>query len=357
MTSGGPGAGLVAEVALRLGTLDLDVGIEVPPGELVALLGPNGAGKTTLLKILAGLLAPNRGRVLLDGRVLDDLATGEHVPVERRPVGYVFQDYLLFPHLSAVENVAFGLRSRGIPKREARQRAGDWLARVGLTEHADARPRALSGGQAQRVALARALATEPRLLLLDEPLAALDATTRLSTRRELRRQLDSYEGVRLLVTHDPLEAIALAERLVVLEEGRISQVGSPTEISQRPRSRYIADLVGVNLLRGRADREGVVFPSASLVAPGPLPAGDVFAVIHPRAVSLHRHQPEGSPRNVWMGTVDGLDFEGERVRVTVGGPLPIVAEVTPAAVDDLALVDGGTVWVSVKATEITVYGA
>jgi molybdate transport system ATP-binding protein len=357
MTGEGPGAGLVAEVALRLGTLDLDVGIEVPAGELVALLGPNGAGKTTLLKIVAGLLAPDRGRVLLDGEVLDDVATGAHVPVERRSVGYVFQDYLLFPHLSALENVAFGLRSRGTHKREARQHAREWLARVGLADHADARPRALSGGQAQRVALARALAIEPRLLLLDEPLAALDATTRLSTRRELRRQLDGYEGVRLLVTHDPLEAIALADRLVVLEDGRVSQAGSPTEISQRPRSRYIADLVGVNLLRGRADRDGIAFPGASLVAAGPLPAGDVFAVIHPRAVSLHRHQPEGSPRNVWRGTADGLDFEGERVRVSVGGPLPIVAEVTPAAVDDLALADGGDVWVSVKATEITVYGA
>jgi molybdate transport system ATP-binding protein len=357
MTGAGPGAGLVAEVALRLGTLDLDVGIEVPPGELVALLGPNGAGKTTLLKILAGLLAPDRGRVLLDGHVLDDVATGAHVPVERRPVGYVFQDYLLFPHLSALENVAFGLRSRGMHKRDARRHAREWLARVGLADHHDARPRALSGGQAQRVALARALATEPRLLLLDEPLAALDATTRLSTRRELRRQLDRYEGVRLLVTHDPLEAIALADRLVVLEEGHVSQAGSPTEISQRPRSRYIADLVGVNLLRGRADREGVTFPGASLVAAGPLPVGDVFAVIHPRAVALHRHQPEGSPRNVWRGTADGLDFEGERVRVTVGGPLPIVAEVTPAAVVDLALAAGGAVWVSVKATEITVYGA
>ncbi|MGH9039432.1 MAG: ABC transporter ATP-binding protein [Acidimicrobiia bacterium] len=357
MTESGPEAGLTAEVGLRLGALDLDVGIEMPPGELVALLGPNGAGKTTLLKILAGLVAPDRGRVVLDGAVLDDVATARHVPVERRPVGYVFQDYLLFPHLSALENVAFGLRSRGIPKREARRGAGEWLDRVGLAEHADARPAALSGGQAQRVALARALATEPRVLLLDEPLAALDATTRLSTRRELRRQLDRYEGVRLLVTHDPLEAMALADRLVVLEEGRISQTGTPTEISRRPRSRYIADLVGLNLLRGRGDQEGVVFPGASLIVAGPVPTGEVFAVVHPRAVSLHRERPGGSPRNVWSGTVDGLDYEGERVRVMVGGTLPIVAEVTPGAVADLRLGDGGMVWVSVKATEISAYTA
>ncbi|MGH9038117.1 MAG: ABC transporter ATP-binding protein [Acidimicrobiia bacterium] len=351
------GAGLEAEVALRLGSLDLQVDLEVPPGELVALLGPNGAGKTTLLKILAGLLAPVRGRVVLDGRVLDDVATGDHVPVERRPVGYVFQDYLLFPHLSALENVAFGLRSRGVHKREARQRAREWLERVGLGDHAEAKAPALSGGQAQRVALARALATEPRLLLLDEPFAALDASTRLSTRRELRRQLDGYEGVRLLVTHDPLEAMALAERLVVLEDGRISQTGTPTEISQRPRSRYVADLVGVNLLSGRADGNRVVLPGGSLVVAGPLPSGEVLVVIHPRAIALHRERPEGSPRNVWSGTVAGLDHEGERVRVRIGGPIPIVAEVTPAAVADLAVAHGGVIWLSIKATEITAYAA
>ncbi len=349
--------GLEADVALRLGALDLDVSLKVEPGELVALLGPNGAGKTTVLRTLAGLLAPDRGRVVLDGRVLDDVAAGVQVPPEQRPVGYVFQDYLLFPHLSATENVAFGLRSRGVPKKEARSRAAQWLERVGLAGQAEVRPKALSGGQAQRVALARALATEPRLLLLDEPLAALDASTRLSTRRELRRQLDRYDGVRILVTHDPLEAIALAERLVVLEDGRISQEGTSAEISARPRSRYVADLVGVNLVRGRSDGQRFLAGTASLVAAEPAPAGEAFAVVHPRAVSLHRAPPEGSPRNVWAGSADGVDYEGERARVQVGGPLPIVAEVTPGAVRDLSLADGGPVWVSVKATEITVYPA
>jgi molybdate transport system ATP-binding protein len=198
----------------------------------VGLLGPNGAGKTTLLRVLAGLLQPDEARVVLDGRVLDDTATGEHVPAEERPVGVVFQNYVLFPHLSALENVAFGLRSRGVPKGEARRRATEWLDRVGLAQYRGSKPKHLSGGQAQRVALARAMATEPRLLLLDEPLAALDASTRLETRRELRRHLDGYDGVRLLVTHDPMEAIALAERLVVLESGRISQTGTPQEVSE-----------------------------------------------------------------------------------------------------------------------------
>jgi molybdate transport system ATP-binding protein len=331
------------------------VELDVPPGRIVGLLGPNGAGKTTLLRVLAGLLAPDVGRVVLDGRVLDDTETGEHVPPEARPVGVVFQNYLLFPHLSALENVAFGLRSRGVPKVEARARAIGWLDRVGLAEYRGSRPKQLSGGQSQRVALARALATEPRLLLLDEPLAALDASTRLETRRELRRLLDGYDGVRLLVTHDPVEAIALAERLIVLEAGRISQTGTPQEISEKPRSRYVADLVGVNLFRGRATGDEILIgPTGRLAAPG-AGRGDVFAVVHPHAVALYREPPGGSPRNVWEGTAEALDLEGERVRVRVGGPLPIVAEVTPSAVADLRLGEGGPVWVSVKATEVVVY--
>lgn len=346
---------MCARVRARLGTLELDVELEVPPGRIVALLGPNGAGKTTLLRILAGLLAPDEGRVVLNGRVLDDTSTGEHVPPEARPVGVVFQNYLLFPHLSVLENVAFGLRSRGVGKAEARARAAEWLERVGLADYKAGKPKQLSGGQAQRVALARALATEPRLLLLDEPLAALDASTRLETRRELRRQLDRYDGVRVLVTHDPMEAIALAERLVVLEAGRISQTGTPQDISERPRSRYVADLVGVNLYRGRAAGDEVhIGASGRLVAPG-AGQGEVFAVVHPHAVSLYRQPPGGTPRNVWEGTAESLDLEGERVRVRVGGPLPIVAEVTPSAVADLRLGDGGPVWVSVKATEVVVY--
>ena len=351
------GSGLEARVDLRLGALHLDVGVTLRPGEVVALLGPNGAGKTTLLRTLAGLQPFDAGRVTLDGVVLDDPGAGVYVAPERRPVGVVFQDYLLFPHLSALENVAFGLRSQGVARAEARRRAAEWLERVGLGDHLGARPRALSGGQAQRVALARALAVEPRVLLLDEPLAALDASTRLETRRELRRQLERYDGIRLLITHDPMEAIALADRLIVLEGGSIVQTGTPAEISERPRSRYIADLVGVNLLPGRASGNAVdVGGSVTLSVPD-AGDGDVFAVIHPRSVALYRQVPAGTPRNVWQGTAEGLDLERERVRVRVGGPLPIVAEVTPAAVADLGLADGGPVWVSVKATEITVYPA
>jgi molybdate transport system ATP-binding protein len=348
---------LRAQVALRLGTLDLDVSIEAAPGEIVAVLGPNGAGKSTLLRALSGLVPLHRGRVELDDLVLEDVARRIHLPPERRPIGVVFQDYLLFPHLSALENVAFGLRARGVGASEARARAGSWLDRLGLSEHADAKPRALSGGQSQRVALARALAIDPRLLLLDEPLAALDASTRGPVRRDLRRHLASFPGIRIVITHDPLEAVALADRLVILEHGRVVQTGSPGDVTQRPRSRYVADLVGVNLLLGNAIAGQVAVPGGASLQSADNVDGEVFAVIHPRAVALHRTRPEGSPRNVWRGRASALDFQGDRVRVGVEGEMPIIAEVTPAAVSELGLAEGGEVWVSVKATEITVYPA
>jgi molybdate transport system ATP-binding protein len=348
---------LEASVQLTLGRLRLEAEAEVATGELVVLLGPNGAGKTTLLRALAGLVALERGRVVLDGMVLDDAATGEHVPAEQRPVGFVFQDYLLFPHLSALENVAFGLRARGVGRVEARRRAAAWLDRVGLAAHAGSRPRALSGGQAQRVALARAMVGEPRLLLLDEPLAALDAATRTEVRRDLRRHLASFDGTRLLVTHDPLEALALADRLVVLEGGRITQTGSPAEVSGRPRSRYVAELVGVNLYRGRAEGTAIELDGGGRLVAADGLQGEVFAAVHPHAVALHRHPPEGTPRNVWPGTADALEVVGDRVRVRMSGTVPIVAEVTPAAASELGLADGGPVWATVKATEVTVYPA
>ena len=347
---------LEAGLGLTLGTLVLEVELAVATGELVVLLGPNGAGKTTLLRAIAGLVPLDRGRVVLDGDVLEDTAAGTWVPTEQRPVGFVFQDYLLFPHLSALENVAFGLRARGLPKAEARRRAAGWLEQVGLATHAGARPRALSGGQAQRVALARAMVGDPRLLLLDEPLAALDAATRTEVRRDLRRHLASFDGTRLLVTHDPLEAMALADRLVVLEGGHITQTGSPAEVSGRPRSRYAAELVGVNLFHGHADGHAVKLPGGVLVVADDH-HGEVFAAVHPHAVALHRQPPEGTPRNIWPGTADALEVVGDRVRVRVSGTVPVVAEVTPAAASELRLADGGPVWATVKATEVTVYPA
>jgi molybdate transport system ATP-binding protein len=346
---------LEADVSLRLGALDLDVRLAAADGETVAVLGPNGAGKTTLLRALAGLVALDRGRVVIDGTTVEDPLAGVYVEPEFRSVGIVFQDYLLFPHLSARENIAFGLRARGMPRSEARRRADEWLARVGLADHANDKPGALSGGQAQRVALARALAPEPQLLLLDEPLAALDVGIRTELRRELRSMLDGFSGARILVTHELLDAVALADRIVVLERGQVAQAGPIAEVAERPRSRYVADLVGINLLHGHADGHEVSLDSGGTVVVADPAHGDVYVAVHPHAVALHRHQPEGSPRNVWLGRVRATDLLGDRMRVHVSGVVPLVAEVTPAAAAELDLHDGVEVWASVKATELSVY--
>jgi len=341
---------LHAVIEVERGGFSLDIDLTVEAGETVAVLGPNGAGKTTLLRALAGLV-PIAGRVELDGDVLDDSAVGRHVPTEERRVGIVFQDHVLFPHMTVLENVAFGL------KRDRSRVARGWLDRSGLGDKAGVMPGELSGGQAQRVALLRTLVTEPRLLLLDEPLAALDVSVRAEVRRELSRQLAGFTGIRILVTHDPLEAIALADRLVVLEQGKVVQTGLPSEVTARPRSRFVADLAGVNLLRGTGKDDHIELDGGKVLAAPESGDGDVFAVIHPRAVALYLARPEGTPRNVWRARAEDLDLRGERVRVRLSGPVPLVAEVTPSAVRDLRLDAGAEVWVAVKATEISVYPA
>jgi len=345
-----------ATVRVALGAFSLSAALQVDDGEILAVLGPNGAGKTTLLRALAGLVPLDNGRIRIDGSVVDDPAAGVFVPPEARSVAVVFQDYLLFEHLSVLDNVAFGLREHGVRRTEARTRAGALLTEVGVAAQAPARPRELSGGQAQRVALARALATEPKLLLLDEPLAALDVQTRTETRRQLQQILGRFFGARVLVTHDPIDALVLADRILILERGEVVQAGTPDEITSRPRSEYVAQLVGVNLYRGRAEGDQVRVGDAVVTAAG-AHSGAVMMIVPPNAVVLHRAPPTGSARNVWPGRVEALEHLGARgrVRVRVVGPLTIVAEVTPAAVHELALTEGTEVWAAVKATEVEVF--
>ena len=333
----------------------LDVEARVADGEVVALLGPNGAGKTTFLRVLAGLQPLERGCVELAGRVLEDPARGIRIPSAERAVGMVFQDHLLFPHLTALENVAFGLRARRVHARTARRRATRVLEHLGLADLAGRRPTELSGGQAQRVALARALATDPAMLLLDEPLASLDVEARQQVRAELRRRLAAFPGPVLLVTHDPVEAMTLADRLVILEAGRVVQDAVPSDVVSRPRSAWAARLVGTNLLHGRSVGKRVHVGSGLVLHTATGVDGEVNVVVHPRAVALYRRPPHGSPRNVVASQVLALDAQGDRVRVTLDGSVHLVAEVTAASAAELDLAAGGKVYAVVKASELDVF--
>jgi molybdate transport system ATP-binding protein len=348
---------LQAAVRLTRGSLELDAFIEARAGETVALVGRNGAGKTTLLLALAGLVALERGRVLLDDEVLDDTSTGLHVPTEQRRVGLLFQDYLLFQHMSIVENVAFGLRTGSRSKREARTIAQQWLERMDLAAYAEERPSSLSGGQAQRVALARALAADPMLLLLDEPLAAIDAMARAPLRRSLIAHLGRFEGSRIVVTHDPVEAVLLGDRMMVLEDGRVIQSGTAEELRRRPGSPYVAELFGLNLWRGTSRGGFVTLESGMELVVPEAPAGAVLVSVSPRAVALHGAQPEGSPRNTWQGIVASVEPDHDVVRVRLEGVVPVTALVTAAAASELGLVEGARAWAAIKATEIVAYPA
>ncbi len=345
---------LHAHLGARLGDLDLTVALDAPAGAVTAVLGPNGAGKTTLLRCIAGSLAIDTGEITLGDTVLDR-PPDRFVPQEDRRVGIVHQDYLLFPHLTALDNVAFGPRSRGRSRRAAREIAAGLLDRVGVAAHAHRKPGALSGGQAQRVALARALATDPAALLLDEPLAALDAGTRIEVRRDLRRFLDDFAGPTLLVTHDPVDALALADHVAILERGRVTQTGTIADVTAQPRSRYVADLIGTNLVHGTAVGTTITTDAGADLITAEPHDGPVFAVVPPAAVSLHQLEPEGSPRNRWPTTITHVDLLGDRVRVQLAPPLGLVAEITPAAATEMGLREGDPVWATVKATEVTAY--
>ncbi|MFF3453936.1 ABC transporter permease [Streptomyces sp. NPDC002730] len=324
--------------------------LDAEPGTTIAVVGPNGAGKTTLLRALLGLTPRAHAALRLGDTDVTEL------PPHRRGVAWVPQDGALFPHLTALANTAYGLRAHGVPRGEARRAAQQWLDRLGVGHLAHRKPAQVSGGQAQRVALARALAARPRLLLLDEPLAALDQTTRAQVRHTLRTHLDGFGGVCLIVTHDPVEAVSLADRVLVLDEGRALQDAPPTEVTRHPRSPWVARMLGRNAWPGIATADGLALSGGGLlIVADPVPAGtEALAIIAPEAVSVHRDRPGGSPRNVWPGTVREITATGSRLRILVTSDRApdLVAEITPQAAAELGLADGTSVWTSVKATEV-----
>jgi molybdate transport system ATP-binding protein len=349
--------GLVVDAQVRRGGFTLEVRLAAAPGQVVGVLGPNGAGKSTLLSAVAGLAPVSAGRITLGAQVLDDAGTGMFVEPSERPVGFVFQDYRLFPHLSVAENVAFSPRARGLGRRAAKAATSHWVDRLGLAGLADRKPAQLSGGQAQRVALARALAGQPALLLLDEPLSALDAGTRLDVRSELKRHLADFAGPCLLVTHDPLEALVLADRLIVLEAGHIVQDGTPAQVARQPATRYVGKLVGLNLYAGQANGSQVTLTAGgSFVITNQDLHGDVLVAVRPSAIVVSSQFPRpSSARNTWPAKITGLTLLADRVRLDLNGQPPALADVTPAAVAELSLSPGSQVWLTVKATELEVY--
>ncbi len=351
---------LEVDIRVRRGEFGLTAAFDASAGTTVALLGPNGAGKSSVVRALAGLAEQVEGTIVLDGEDLVPL------PPERRPVGVVFQGLRLFPHLSAIENVAFPLRAAGTTKEEARSRSIALLDRLGFpANRRAAKPPALSGGEAQRVALARALIAEPALLLLDEPTSALDVRARAQLRPLIRETLDAFPGVRILVTHDPVEAMTMADRLVVLDAGTVTQVGTPSELRDAPRSPYVADLVGLNLFAGRlepleAGAGRLVTSDGDLIVAWPASAPSttldgVIATLRPSDVVLHTSAPDaGSARNVLHGRIASVAIEGERARVRIASSPPVSAEITLGSVERLGLHEGAEAWASCKAVEFQI---
>jgi molybdate transport system ATP-binding protein len=357
---------LAADVTVVRGAFELDVSVTVGTGEVVAVLGSNGAGKSTLLGALAGLARPTRGEIVLGERTLASPAVS--VPVHRRRIGLLSQQALLFPHLSAVDNVAFGPRSSGAGRRAARRTAERWLAEVDASALADRRPAQLSGGQAQRVAIARALACEPELLLLDEPFAALDVDATPAIRSLLRRVVRATGVTTLMVTHDVLDAVVLADRILVLDAGRVVESGTTTEVLTRPRSAFAARIAGLDLVPGRSCAEGLVTGEGTVVAgthPEPVDDGEqAVALFAPASVAVFRDDPGGSPRTALPVRLAAMEPHGELVRLRAApvadGPGwvdGLAADVTPAAIAELDVEPGDRVWFAVKAAEVTVHPA
>ncbi len=378
---------LIAQLDTYLNAFHLEVSFSAEAGKTTVLLGESGAGKSTVLRLLAGLLHPQRGHISLDDVIYFDSERRMLVPPQERPFGYVFQDYALFPHLSAFENVAFGLRAQHLPRQVIRQRVGEALERVRLTGFDQRRPTQLSGGQQQRVALARALALQPQLLLLDEPLAALDVQTRREIRQELRSLLADVGITTIMVTHQYVEALLFGHHILVLDQGSIIQQGSQRDLLEHPRSAYVAELVGMNYFRGQVVRceanaictiqlhngKERVEVMATLeeqgqVSNAPKIGEDAYLIVDPRSITLYQAPPDSSARNVFHGEIVQLlplgtstsngDTHDGRVRVSIlvdATAPPLTAEITEASATRMGLTEGKTIYATFKATEAKAY--
>jgi molybdate transport system ATP-binding protein len=355
---------LDARLGRRRDGFSLDVAFQAGAGSTTVLVGESGAGKTSVLKLLAGLDRLDDGWVTVGGERYADAATGLHLPAWQRDLGYVAQDYALFPHLSASENVGFGLRATGVARRRAQPMVDEALGLVGMGALGQRLPGELSGGQQQRVALARALVLNPRLLLLDEPLSSLDLQTRRSVRVELRELLKRLPCITVYVTHSPVEALLFGDRIVVLEAGRVAQAGSREELLMHPRSPFVAELVGTNLFIGRSVAGEVAglpvirTPEGPVAVEGVSEADAVYLTVNPREITLSRTPPEGSAQNVFEGEVLEIIPEppaGQRVRVVLKTNPVLVAEVTPEGLEGLSLTEGARIYAAFKATGVHRY--
>src|SRR5437763_893528 len=378
---------LKVKLDTHLNTFHLDLGFSAEVGKTTVLLGESGAGKSTVLRLMAGLLHPERGHISLEDTTYFDSERHIVVPPQERPFGYVFQDYILFPHLNVFENVAFGLRAQHLPHHVIRRRVGEALEQVHLPGLDQRRPTQLSGGQQQRVAIARALALQPQLLLLDEPLAALDVQTRREVRQELRRILANIGITTLFVTHQYLEALLFGHSILVLDAGRVIQQGSQRDLLEHPRSSYVAELVGLNFFRGR-----LVNCEANSLCTIQLHNGEhpievmaaweehiqltglpgigeeAFVVVDPRSITLYQAAPDSSARNIFHGEIvqvlrlgtatTNAGYNDGRVRISImldASMPPLTAEITEASAARMELHEGKSIYATFKATEARAY--
>ena len=343
---------------LPLRDFDLDVDFQVAPGETLVVVGASGAGKSSVLNCVAGLHTPVSGRIALGERVVFDAEARVNVRAEDRRLGYVFQNYALFPHLTVFDNIAYGLRAQGVHRDGIQSRVDALLERLHITNLCYARPGFLSGGEQQRVALARALALEPSLLLLDEPVGALDSTSRKHVRRELQHLLRQIGVTAILVTHDYEDALVLGHRIMVMDQGRITHEGTHEELLRHPRSQFVADLTGVNYFEGIA-RDGaeplreIAVGAHSLHGLSDI-VGEVSVSFFPADVTVSTDAPHSSACNVFSGLISEVVNMGGRLRVAVASPLPVVAEMTMSSFASLGLAEGMEVYVSFKATAVRV---